>query len=54
MWRIEYENDTGPGDEGFWESWTVTNGNMSFSATSQEDAEWLFNRLMEYELQEVL
>lgn len=22
-WRVEYENDTGPGDEGFWRWWEI-------------------------------
>lgn len=36
-WRIEYDNDTGAGDEGFAEYWTVTNGTVAFR-TSDEDA----------------
>lgn len=41
MWTIEYDNDTGPGDEGYWEWWDVTDGNISFRCDSQESAEWL-------------
>ncbi len=40
-WRIEYENDVGPDDGGFWEWWTVTNDERSFKADSKADAEWL-------------
>jgi hypothetical protein len=40
-WRIEYDNDTGPGDEGFWQWWTVTNGTRSFKCDSEDDAKWL-------------
>ena len=40
-WRIEYDNDTGPNDGGFWEWWTVTNGHTSFRADTAEDAETL-------------
>lgn len=41
-WRIDYDNDTGPGDGGFWEWWTVTDGNRSFRVDSSEaDALWL-------------
>lgn len=44
-WRIDYDNDTGPNDEGFWETWTVSNGERSFECRSQEDAEWLLSLL---------
>ncbi len=40
-WTIEYENDTGPADEGFAEWWTVTNGIRSFRCIMQDDAKWL-------------
>jgi len=36
-WRIEYDNDTGAGDEGFWQWWTVTNNVQSYRVTSSED-----------------
>uniref|UniRef100_A0A6M3LMS5 Uncharacterized protein n=1 Tax=viral metagenome TaxID=1070528 RepID=A0A6M3LMS5_9ZZZZ len=41
MWMIEYDNDTGPGDESFSEWWDVTNGSRSFRADSFDDAMWL-------------
>lgn len=34
-WRIEYDNDTGPSDEGFWEWWTVTDGTRSFKCDTE-------------------
>lgn len=40
-WKIEYDNDTGPGDERFWEWWTVTNGTRSFKCDNEADAKWL-------------
>lgn len=44
-WKIEYDNDTGPGDEGFWEWWTVTDGKRSFKCDSEDDAKWLLEAL---------
>jgi hypothetical protein len=44
-WKIEYDNDTGPGDEGFWEWWTVTDGERHFQCDDQSDAEWLKGQL---------
>lgn len=40
-WTIEYDNDTGPNDGGFWEWWTVTNGEKSFKSDDKGDAKWL-------------
>lgn len=40
-WTIEYYNDTGPNDEGFWEWWDVTNGKRSFKTDTEDDAKWL-------------
>lgn len=40
-WEIEYDNDTGPNDESFSESWTVKNGRRSFKCSKKEDALWL-------------
>lgn len=45
MWTIEYDNDTGSGDEAFWQWWTVTDGNLRFKCDAKEDAEWLAKRL---------
>jgi len=44
-WKIEYDNDTGPGDEGFWEWWTVTDGTRSFKCNFEDDAKWLAETL---------
>ncbi len=40
-WTIDYDNDTGPRDEGFTEWWTVTDGDKSFRCVIMEDAKWL-------------
>lgn len=45
MWKVEYENDTGYNDEGFWEWWEVTNGETSFRCKEEEDANWLAEQL---------
>lgn len=45
MWKVEYDNDTGPNDEGFSEWWTVTNGDKSFKSSSEPDAHWLCHLL---------
>lgn len=47
-WEIEYDNDTGPSDEGFLEWWTVSDGARSFKCGSKEDAEWLCDMLNRY------
>lgn len=44
-WKIEYGNDTGPDDGGFWEWWTVTDGARSFKSDSEDDAQWLAETL---------
>lgn len=44
-WKIEYDNDTGPSDEGFWEWWTVTDGDKSFKCDDEADAKWLCDLL---------
>lgn len=44
-WTIEYDNDTGPNDEGFWEWWTVTDGKRRFDCDDQYAAIWLATRL---------
>lgn len=46
-WHIDYGNDTGPDDDGFWEWWEVTNGERTFKCDYKEDAEWLLNALTE-------
>lgn len=40
-WTIEYDNDTGSDDGGFWEWWKVTNGEKSFKSDDEADAKWL-------------
>jgi hypothetical protein len=44
MWTIEYDNDVGPNDEGYW-WWNVADGNRTFEAKKKEDAEWLCDLL---------
>lgn len=41
QWRIEYENDTGPNDEGFFQWWVVTDGQRSFRSNAATEAGWL-------------
>jgi len=42
---IEYDSDTGSGDEGFWDWWTVANGKRSFRCFTEEDANYLCDLL---------
>jgi len=44
-WKANYDNDTGPGDEGFWEWWDVTNGDYNFRCFSEMEADWLVSIL---------
>lgn len=45
-WTIESENDTGLSDEGYWQWWTVSDGEKSYKCESSEaDATWLCNLL---------
>jgi hypothetical protein len=44
-WKIEYDNDTGSDDGGFWPRWTVTDGVKVFRCDSFESARWLFTVL---------
>ena len=52
-WIIEYDNDVGPNDEGFWEWWTVTNGNQSIRCHTKENADWLLSKLKDLPYAEV-
>jgi|RhiMethySRZTD1v2_1073278.scaffolds.fasta_scaffold5034919_2 hypothetical protein len=45
MWTIEYDNDTGPSNEGFWERWTASDRVRSFQCNSEDDAKWLAETL---------
>lgn len=45
MWKVEYDNDTGPNDEGFCEWWTITNGEKTFTTHSKPNATWLCHLL---------
>lgn len=45
IWTIEYNNDTGPRDEGFREWWIVTNGTLRFRCDQEIAARWLQSRL---------
>lgn len=44
-WKIDYGNDVGPDDGGFWEWWTVTDGTRAFKADAEADAQWLCDLL---------
>ena len=44
-WSVDYHNDTGTDDEGFWEWWTVSDGTKTFRCDSRKDAEWLADLL---------
>ena len=44
-WTVEYENDVGLSDEGFWEWWNVTDGSRVFKADDEGDARWLCDML---------
>lgn len=46
-WRIEYEQSIGMA---FKEEWVVTNGERSYKAPDEEDAEWLCTTLNNHEL----
>lgn len=48
MWTIDYDNDTGASDEGFWEWWEVTDGDRVFKCYDKESAVWLCDMLNEY------
>lgn len=48
MWKIEYDNDVGPNDEGFWEWWDVSDGETTFRANSENQAEWLADALNKF------
>ena len=40
-WWVDYQNDTGPNDGGFYEWWEVTDGARTFKCDSEEDARCL-------------
>jgi hypothetical protein len=40
-WSIEYDNDTGASDDGFYEWWMVTNGVFDYKCDNLEAAEYL-------------
>ena len=44
-WTIEYNNATGPNDEGFSEWWTVVDEERSFTCDDDKDAKWLCDLL---------
>ena len=46
-WTIEYENDVGLDDDGFWEWWTISDGERSFDTKIEADAKWLCDLLNE-------
>ena len=50
-WKIEYNNDTGMGDDSFEEWWNVANDvrDCSFRAHIEEEAKWLCDFLNRYD-----
>ena len=40
-WKVEYQNDTGPNDDSYWEWWDVSNGKTNYKANTENDAVWL-------------
>jgi len=49
-WRIEYNNDVGPNDEGYWDWWEVTDGAVTFKTDREDDAKRLRDMLNAYGL----
>jgi hypothetical protein len=45
IWKIEWHNDVGPDDEGYWEWWEVSDGVKTFRCDSEDDAKWLLSIL---------
>lgn len=45
VWKVVYNNDTGPEDDSFWEWYEVSDGNRTFKADLLEDALWLSDTL---------
>jgi hypothetical protein len=46
QWKIEYDNETGPNDDGFLEWWIVTNGkDKLFKCYNKVNAKWLCDTL---------
>ena len=52
-WIIEYDNETGCGDDGFSEYWYVTDGEKSFRSWKESEAVWLCETLNEHNQQEM-
>lgn len=48
-WRVDYQNDTGPNDGGFYEWFEVTDGARTFRCDSEEAAYYLCDLLNETE-----
>ena len=44
-WRVDYDNDVGDDDGGFWEWWEVTNGTVAYKADKETEAKSLCNLL---------
>lgn len=42
-WKITYDNDTGPNDEGYWEWWNVSNDELglSYKCNTEKEAKYL-------------
>lgn len=48
-WIVNYDNDTGPDDDGFDEWWTVTDCEKSYRCGTQAEALWLETVLNQHE-----
>lgn len=44
-WIVEYDNDTGPDDDSFWQWWNVTDGTTSYRASTEDEANSLCQTL---------
>lgn len=47
LWVVEYDNDTGPNDDCFWEYWDIVNTatGARFRSRERADALWLCDLL---------
>ena len=45
QWRVDYDNDVGDDDDGFWEWWEVTNGATTYKADKEAEATLLCDLL---------
>ena len=50
---VEYNNDCGMADDGFWEWWIVTNGELVFRCDEEGAANWLCHVLNDWVKQQL-